>query len=209
MVKVPVPEALDVKSTFLPFSVTETFDGLAARMVIESVTVNSCSQGPVTLSATALVPSQVISSQEYSPSATLTLTTVACWVVVAAESVAVASSPVASVVVEPELSEVLVLIVDLVDELELLLELELESSPLDDPESALFTLTVCPAWLLAAPVLALTHEVAAKTKMPVKTMARITMIAKVAFLESEKNPRIPPLCEPRLLPRCPPRLPEP
>ncbi len=83
MVIEPMPEALESKLFWVPFSVTVTAPGLPARMVMESVTVYVCSQGPVTVLATSLVPSFVISSHEVSPLATETVTSVS---VVADES---------------------------------------------------------------------------------------------------------------------------
>ena len=59
----PRPEAFELKGTDAPFLVTVTAEGLPACTVMVSVTVYSFSQGPVTESATSLLPSLVTSSQ--------------------------------------------------------------------------------------------------------------------------------------------------
>ena len=101
MVSVPTPEVLDEKSTFLPLLVTVTASTLLTWMAMLSVTVYVWDQAPVRLSATTLLPSTVTSTQDASPEARLTWTTVRSGVAAAS---AWAWSPEAAspVAVEPE-----------------------------------------------------------------------------------------------------------
>ena len=155
MVREPMPEALESKLFCVPFSVTVTAPGLPARTVIESVTVYFSSHGPVTVLATSLEPSFVISSQEVSPLATETVTTVSCAVSPLSavdESLSAASSLVVVVVV-------VVVDVESVEES-------------DDVESVDVVLTGTVDFDSLCVVLLPTHERTERMRMSVRASAR-------------------------------------
>ena len=72
----PIPDVFESKLYVFPFFATVTAEMLLTEMNMASVTVYDCFQGPVICSATSLMPSHLISTQETSPLATETLTTV-------------------------------------------------------------------------------------------------------------------------------------
>lgn len=72
----PMPDVFESKLCVFPFFATVTAEMLLTEMDMASVTVYDCFQGPVICSATSLMPSHLISTQEISPLATETLTTV-------------------------------------------------------------------------------------------------------------------------------------
>ena len=87
IVMVPRPEVFASKLWFSPFFVTVTADVSPTWMLIDCVGSKVCVQGPVTDSATTLLPSTTISTQETLLSATVTTTSVFSGVVVVLEDV--------------------------------------------------------------------------------------------------------------------------
>ena len=66
----PMPDVFESKLCVFPFFATVTAEMLLTEMDMASVTVYDCFQGPVICSATSLMPSHLISTQEISPLAT-------------------------------------------------------------------------------------------------------------------------------------------
>ena len=184
----PMPEALESKLFCSPFSVTVTTPGLPARMVMESVTVYLCSQGPVTVLASSLVPSLVISSQEVSPLATDTVTTV---------SAGVDESEDEPSVEEPSAEDsvpVVVVVVDGVDDE----SVEVASVDVASVDVVLTGTVVFDSW--EALDLPPTQERTEKTRISVSATARARMMSRVVL-----RPSCPP--RPREPPESPPRCP--
>ena len=149
--------------------------------------MNSCDQGPVVPSAMTLWPSQTISSQEYPPLSTSTVTTVSSGS--AGSSSADGSAVSASVAASSAASS------------------GSPSAPSSGSSSAvgavasscalgvtLFTSTVCVPWRGSPPR---THEPTEKIKIAVSTAVATIMTAKSVLRGSEKNPSTAPSSPPR------------
>ena len=171
----PTPAVFESNFCFFPFFLTETAVGLLTWMVMESVTVYVFFHGPVTCSATSLLPSTSISTHETSPSATDTVTFVSVFASFSAFAFFSAAAAAAA-------SSASFFSVDVFEELFFLLSEELEVET-----ATVFSVAV--PWFL-------THELTDDMMTTVMMRAATTSANAAARRPSEKNasttPRTPP-----------------